>query len=112
MKNYIRTQEEERGLAKTSRNALWLEVLRNVNETDEKPNLPPNDAESKDWEIPPYRAMQLVRHLTLGLVPDSQSIESGIVSIKEDSLTWRALVGVFSRELSTMAATFTAGKPL
>jgi hypothetical protein len=112
VKNYLRTQEEERGLAKASRNALWLEVLRNVNETDEKPHLPQNDAESKNGEIPPYRAMQLVRHLTLGLVPDTQSIESGIVSIKEDSVTWRALVGIFSSELSTMAAAFTAGKPL
>jgi hypothetical protein len=65
---------------------------RSYEKSMKRPKSPPNDAESKDGEIPPYRAMQLVHHLTLGLVPDSQSIESGIVSIKEDSVTWRALV--------------------
>jgi hypothetical protein len=75
-----------------------------------KPNLPQNDVETKNGEMPPYRAMRLVRHLTLGLVPDTQSIESGIFGINEDSVTWRALVGIFSSELSTMAAAFTAGR--
>jgi len=83
--------------------------LRNIDEAPESTSLFKPDAEFGNTGVPLYRAMQLVFHLTLRLVPDKRQAGPSVVCVKEESVTWRAFVSILCSELSTIVAAVIAG---
>jgi hypothetical protein len=107
--NCRRTRSRRCDEREPSRNGFWVEVLRNVNDVGEMPRSADGHVELQKAERLPYRAMQLVRHLTLSPVPSGKRDTKSVAYVQEYSVTWRAFVGAFCSELTAIAVAVTAG---
>ncbi|KIW17987.1 hypothetical protein PV08_02273 [Exophiala spinifera] len=99
----VATIEEE----KECRNGIWIRVLREAKYVDRKAGTLQRDSETTAVDNrPPYRAMQLVHHLKLKYADNAEGTGATVVS--EGSVSWRAILGIFVSELSSIAIAITA----
>jgi hypothetical protein len=102
--NFCRTESREKDLPKGSRNGFWVRVLRNINEAPESTAIRTVDLEAKTEDIPRFRSMQLIRHLALRVVEDTEIPGPEIVYISA-----LLLLNIFLSELSATATAVLAG---
>lgn len=104
VKNYRIPSADEKEEAKESRNAFWVQVLREVKCENRKTRLSRRDSESTTEDhIPPYRAMQLVHHLKLRHANDADHAGLDAIKVTEASISWRTLAGILASELTSIA---------
>jgi hypothetical protein len=107
--NFVRTSDELKDTPKESRNGFWVQVLRNITKCPGNTRLPKIDSES-NAAPPPFRAMQLIHHLTLELVAEGPRQDaSDTVHVREDVLTMQVALGIVCSELSAVAVAAVAG---
>lgn len=97
------TTEEE----KECRNGFWIQVLREAKYVDCKAGTLQRDSERTAVDNrPPYHAMQLVHHLKFKYTDNAEG--SRVNAVSEGSVSWRAILGIFVSELTSIAIAITA----
>ncbi|KAJ6104267.1 hypothetical protein N7523_010587 [Penicillium sp. IBT 18751x] len=107
IKYHLRTDKSQAQVAKDSRNGFWVEVLRNVQAEKTHAVIPVADSESTKNKTP-SRALQTVRHLKLNRAEKCEITEANIVIVREDSIRFKAWLGAFCSELSTIVVAIAA----